>query len=159
MCLENLMSYGARAHVNMYLPEVLIALNFLNFTVYAYKLGDMKPAYVLAGHGAPGSCNPNQLEELQDSFREATTTTQQAILAIENLQKSPPLFNRNRRRTWKRQAQLLKALFNIDVDKSTGLGGGNEDANIVHCRSPITDGCILEGSDDTSRIPNDDRRH
>ncbi|KAL8755516.1 MAG: hypothetical protein Q9184_004780 [Pyrenodesmia sp. 2 TL-2023] len=115
----------------MYLLPISIILSLLNYTVSAYKLGDMKPAYVLAGSGAPGSCNSNQVEELQNSFREAVTATQQAILAIENLKKSAPLFNRDRRRTWKRQAQLLKALFNVDVDKSKGLGSDNQDANVV----------------------------
>ncbi len=118
----------------MYPLSILLYLSLLRSLVLSYKLGDMKPAFVMAGRGAPGSCSDSQVEELQNSFREAIEATQQAIKAMENLKKSPPLFSPDRRRAWKRQAQLLKALFNIDVDKSKGLGKENIEANSVHSK-------------------------
>ncbi|KAL8693613.1 MAG: hypothetical protein Q9224_003718 [Gallowayella concinna] len=104
----------------------------LSSTVHSAKLGDMKPAFNTVGQGL-GSCTTDRIKKLEDSFREAVEATQQAVHAIENLKKSAPmkLLNKGPRQTWKRQAQLLKALFNIDVDKSKGLGSGNLDANTV----------------------------
>lgn len=120
----------------------------------------MKPAFVMAGRGAPGSCSDSQVEDLQNSFREAIEATQQAIKALENLKKSPPLFSPDRRRAWKRQAQLLKALYNIDVDKSKGLGKQNAEANAVQSKPTKLYGQNQKGgieSDDTSKLPKPDR--
>ncbi|KAL8781767.1 MAG: hypothetical protein Q9213_005850 [Squamulea squamosa] len=86
----------------------------------------------MVGQGL-GSCTTKNVGDLENSFREAVAATQQAVGAIENLKKSAllKLLSKNRQRVWKRQAQLMKALFNIDVDKSQGLGSSNSDANAV----------------------------
>ncbi|KAL8856350.1 MAG: hypothetical protein Q9178_007041 [Gyalolechia marmorata] len=101
--------------------------------VQFYKLGAMKPAFVTPAGPSAGSCSLQDTETLKASFREAVEAVQKAIGAIENLKKSAPsaIVHPDRRRTWKRQAQLLKALFNIDVDKSHPLGNNNGDVKVV----------------------------
>ncbi|KAL8911859.1 MAG: hypothetical protein Q9171_003047 [Xanthocarpia ochracea] len=124
----------------MYIQSVLVLLTVLSSAVQILppagqfnKLGDMKPAFVNPAPPSAGSCSLDDTEKLRASFREAVEAVQKAISAIENLKKSAPsaIVHPDRRRTWKRQAQLLKALFNIDVDKSRPLGNNNGNVKIV----------------------------
>ncbi|KAI4275767.1 MAG: hypothetical protein LQ337_002982 [Flavoplaca oasis] len=92
----------------------------------------MTPAYVLASRNAHGSCSDQNVADLRIAFGEAVKAVQQAIQAFDNLKEPrPAAYHLNKRRTWDRQAQLLKALFNINVDKSHPLTPDNEDANVV----------------------------
>ena len=118
---------------NMYIQSVLVLPTVLSSTVQSYKLGDMKPAFVTPVIPSAGNCSLQDTEKLRVSFCEAVEAVQKAISAIENLKKSAPsaIVHPDRRRTWKRQAQLLKALFNIDVDKSGPLGKSNGDVKVV----------------------------
>ncbi|MCJ1404975.1 hypothetical protein MMC11_008201, partial [Xylographa trunciseda] len=80
-----------------------------------------------------GSCSADNLRKLQSSFKEAITVVQNAIAAIDNLKSKAPnkLTSRNKYKTWMRQAELLKAMFNINIDPRNGLGTGNTEANTV----------------------------
>ncbi|KAL8882317.1 MAG: hypothetical protein Q9198_000666 [Flavoplaca austrocitrina] len=115
----------------MYLRSVLVNVSVLIPTVYSAILGNLRPAFVNPLPPARGSCSVDQLQELKIGFREAIDATKKAAQAIDNLKNSAPnsLIHKDKNRTWKRQAQLLKALFNIDVDKK--LGDGNNDANLL----------------------------
>ncbi|KAL8658851.1 MAG: hypothetical protein Q9226_000741 [Calogaya cf. arnoldii] len=114
---------------------VLLLFLVLSSTVHSLnegKLGDMKPAFVTARPGTGGSCSDAQIQKLRTGFSEAVEAIQKAAEAIDNLKKSYLLhISKDKRRTWVRQAQLLKALFNIDVSKVRGLGNDNADANDV----------------------------
>ncbi|KAL9038369.1 MAG: hypothetical protein Q9180_003184 [Flavoplaca navasiana] len=82
----------------------------------------MKPAFVTTYYNARGSCNPAQVEKLTTTFQEAVDAIQKAVEAMTNLKKPRFLhISKDGRRTWDRQAQLLKALFNIDVDSKSGI--------------------------------------
>ncbi|KAL9631052.1 MAG: hypothetical protein Q9204_004416 [Flavoplaca sp. TL-2023a] len=106
----------------------------LTSTAQYKKLGDMYPAFVPVATNTPGSCTEGQTAEIRAGFTDAIKATQKAVEAINNLKNPPPKaflnINKDRRKTWKRQAQLLKALFNINVDKDHPLGN-NADANHV----------------------------
>ncbi|KAL9037200.1 MAG: hypothetical protein Q9180_003855 [Flavoplaca navasiana] len=123
----------------MYLRSVLFNVSVLIPTVYSAILGDLRPAFINPLPPARGSCSVDQLQELTIGFREAIDATKKAAQAIDNLKNSAPnsLIHKDKNRTWKRQAQLLKALFNIDVDKK--LGDGNNDANLLQ-NEPAVDG-------------------
>ena len=118
----------------MYLRSVLVNVSMLIPTVYSAILGDLRPAFVNPLPPARGSCSVDQLQELTIGFREAIGATKKAAQAIDNLKNSAPnsVIHKDKNRTWKRQAQLLKALFNIDVDKK--LGDGNNDANLLQSK-------------------------
>ncbi|KAL8847276.1 MAG: hypothetical protein Q9221_007675 [Calogaya cf. arnoldii] len=91
----------------------------------------MKPAFFMVP-GGRGSCTVERTNKLTSSFREAVGATQKAIEAIDNLKKPRSHhFSKGGRRTWERQAQLLKALFNIDGDADNPLGKDNPNANGV----------------------------
>ncbi|KAL8990299.1 MAG: hypothetical protein Q9169_008155 [Polycauliona sp. 2 TL-2023] len=113
----------------MYLQSILVLIIVLNSTVVSpYTFGALKPAFVTTGQGAPASCNAQQEAALRTNYREALEAVRMATQAIDNLKKSQPLVG-NKKKTWKRQSQLLKALFNIDVGKK--LSQGNTNATIV----------------------------
>lgn len=116
----------------MYLHSILVFVFILSTSVRSARLGDMTPAYVLASRNAHGSCSDQNVADLRIAFGEAVKAVQQAIQAFDNLKEPrPAAYHLNKRRTWDRQAQLLKALFNINVDKSHPLTPDNEDANVV----------------------------
>ncbi|KAL8890668.1 MAG: hypothetical protein Q9192_005838 [Flavoplaca navasiana] len=121
----------------MYLRLVLILLMVLTSTTQYKTLGDMYPAFSPVASDTVGSCTEGQTAEIRAGFRDAIKAIQKALEAIDNLKKPAPKallnINKDRRKTWKRQAQLLKALFNINVDKDHPLGNNNADANHVQC--------------------------
>ena len=116
----------------MYLHSILVLVFVLSTSVRCARLGDMTPAYVLAGRNARGSCSDQNVADLRIAFGEAIKAVKQAVQAFDNLRgPRPAAYHPKTRRTWDRQAQLLKALFNINVEKSHPLTPDNEDANVV----------------------------
>ncbi|KAL8894394.1 MAG: hypothetical protein Q9192_004357 [Flavoplaca navasiana] len=92
----------------------------------------MTPAFTTARAGTGGSCNSGDVEKLRITFREAVSAIQQAVQAIDNLKESRRfIVSKNKKRTWNRQAQLLKALFNVDLDKPHRLAANNPGAELV----------------------------
>ncbi|KAL8991619.1 MAG: hypothetical protein Q9169_007814 [Polycauliona sp. 2 TL-2023] len=89
---------------------VASAVNALN------TRGDLMPAFVNSRPGSLGHCDSERLGKLTTSFKEAIQAIEQATKAIDNLKKHRNLvIGQDKKRTWNRQAQLMKALFNIDV--------------------------------------------
>lgn len=116
----------------MHLRSVLNLVLLLGYAVQAVpQLGDLNPAFVVPPQPFRGSCNSEDHVQLRTGFREAIDAIQQAVQAIDNLKSSAPdsLLHRKERRTWKRQAQLLKALFNIEVNNK--LAADDKDAKLV----------------------------
>lgn len=118
--------------LNMHLRSVLNLVLLLGYAVQAVpQLGDLRSAFVVPPQPARGSCNSEDHDQLRTGFREAIDAIRQAVQAIDNLKSSAPepLLHRKERRTWKRQAQLLKALFNIEVNNK--LAADDKDAKSV----------------------------
>ncbi|MCJ1438237.1 hypothetical protein MMC27_007624 [Xylographa pallens] len=125
-------------HLLTFLNASLFMILFIAVRCYDINTG-MTPLYVVpnANSALPqlrlGSCSADNLAKLQSSFKEAITVVQNAIAAIDNLKSKAPnkITSRNKHKTWIRQAELLKAMFNINTDLKNGLGNGNTDANTV----------------------------
>ncbi|KAL8868609.1 MAG: hypothetical protein Q9174_004876, partial [Haloplaca sp. 1 TL-2023] len=81
----------------------------------------------------PGACNAAQTQKLEKSFREAFEAVQKAVQAIDNLRHAPPngITHAKQRKTWKRQAQLLFALFKIRANKDDQIDANDPAANVV----------------------------
>ena len=79
---------------------------------------------------------PTNLAKLQSFFKEAIAAVQNAIAAIDNLKSKAliKLTSRNIYKTGMRQAALLKAMFDINIDSKDGLGNGNTAANTVRSK-------------------------
>ncbi|KAL9037487.1 MAG: hypothetical protein Q9180_003687 [Flavoplaca navasiana] len=95
----------------------------------------MTPAFTTAHAGTGGSCNSGNIEKLKITFGEAVSAIQQAVQAIDHLKESRRfIISKNKKRTWNRQAQLLKALFNVDLDKPHKLAANNPGAELVRSK-------------------------
>ena len=124
----------------MYLHSVLVSLVVLIFTVQSQinQLGDMKPAFFNVPSTIPGACNAGQTAKLEKSFREAAEAVQKAVQAIDNLRHGPPSkLHAKQRKTWKRQAQLIFALFRIKTNKNDRIAENDAATNIVQGMLPL----------------------
>ena len=85
------------------------------------QLGDMEPLYVFTPGPAPGNCDKYK-PDLLVAFRETIDMLTRSTAAIMFLNVTMPgILHPLRRRKWKAWAQLMKEVFNIDVDTKTGL--------------------------------------
>ena len=85
------------------------------------KLGDMEPLYVFTPGPAPGNCDQYK-PDILTAFGESIDMLQRSIAAVTYLnQPMPGILHPLNRRKWKAWAQLMKEVFNIDVNKKKGL--------------------------------------
>ena len=117
----------------MYIFSVAVLVVALGSTVHSIpRLGDMIPAFTTARAGTGGSCDSDNMDKLKITFSEAVSAMQHAIEAIDNLKENRHfVISPKKKRTWKRQAQLLKTLFNVDLDKPHKLAANNPGAELV----------------------------
>ncbi|KAL8967660.1 MAG: hypothetical protein Q9183_002811 [Haloplaca sp. 2 TL-2023] len=110
----------------------------------------MTPAFVFAPTNSLSRCTPDQTANLRLSFTDALEAVRQAVQAIDDLKKKPPIagLQQKKRRTWKRQARLFFSLFGIEVNTKTPIGESNVDANKVQYNFQK----ILDGLD-YSQVP------
>lgn len=114
---------------------LLIQSTLLLRPVSAQELGDMESLYTFTPGPAAGNCDQYKAS-LQTSVSEAIDMVNRSINAINSLEVSLyRIKGAEERFRWKLWAQLLYAMFNIDVEPTRGLNLDDADVKLVKGQS------------------------